>query len=322
MNLTKEIKAKALELGFDLVGITDASAIEARQSQYLEDWLKQGFAAQMNYMQRNFEKRINPCELLENAQSVICVGLNYNRAYPKQKTPMPAKPLGRISTHAQYQDYHGFIKKLLRKLADFIIALTDKDTQFKICVDTVPLAERALAQRAGLGFIGKNHMLINPKLGSQIFLGEIINTLKLLPDKPMKNHCPDCDKCIRACPTGALDYQGRFDANKCISYLTIEHKAETAPELAQKIGDRLFGCDECVCACPYQVNAQLCQNRDFKFYPERSELELKKVLNMSESDFKADFADSPVERLTLNRLKANAEICLKNISKLRLHHVQ
>jgi len=334
MSLAEDIKQKTLELGFDLVGITDASPIDAEQVELLAGWLKAGYAGQMNYMHRNFEKRINPAKLLENARSVICVALNYTPPKTQLKRAEPDAPTGRVATYAQYQDYHSSIKKRLRKLTEFIISIADEDVSFKTCVDSAPLAERTLAARAGLGFIGKNHMLINRKLGPQIFLGEIVTTLKLQTDKPIFRHserseesiepdtvnCSDCNKCIDACPTGALRADGQFDANKCISYLTIEYKGEIPEELAEKIGDRLIGCDECVLACPYQQAAPVCKNKQFKFYTDRAELDLREILSRGRPaclpyNFEARFADSVIKRLGLEHLKRNAQICLANITR-------
>jgi len=337
MTLTDNIKRKALELGFDLVGVTNASPLDAEQMEFLSDWLKAGYAAQMNYMHRNLEKRIDPSKLLENAQSIIVVGLNYKPPMPSVSLRVPAVSLlsaapqaqmGKVAQYAQYEDYHPFIKNRLSKLSDFIISTTGKGLQFKICVDSAPLAERAFAVRAGLGFIGKNRMLINPTFGPQVFLGEIITTLKLQPDEPTRchserseesplsitSHCATCNKCIAACPTGALRANGFLDASKCINYLTIEYKGEVSPNLAKKIGDRLFGCDDCVLACPYQQNAPPSKNKQFKFYKDRAELNLDDVLSLSEESFKTGFADSVIKRLGLAGLKRNAQICLANIS--------
>lgn len=312
MTLAQDIKQKAHQLGFDLVGITDASALSAEQLEFFNEWLASGFAGRMDYMKRNLDKRTNPSKLLKNAQSVICFGLNYNP--PKtQKEPLTSNyPTGRVANYAQYEDYHLFIKQQLRKVADFISSVFDGDFDFKICVDSAPLAERALAARAGLGFIGKNHMLINPKLGSQILLGEIVTTLKLQIDEPIEQNCSDCGKCLAACPTDALRPDGCFDANKCISYLTVEYKGRIPLPLAPRIGNRLFGCDECVLVCPYQVNAPVCRNKQFKFYSGRAELDLNEITDMTENDFKARFADSVFLRLGLERLKRNARICLNN----------
>ena len=314
MSLAQDIKHKAIELGFDLSGITDASALNNEQFELFTDWLAFGYAARMDYMRKNLDKRTSPAKLLKNAQSVICLGLNYTP--PKtQKQPETTDPMGRVANYAQYEDYHLFIKKQLRKLIDFISSIAGEGLQFKICVDSAPLAERALAARAGLGFIGKNRMLINPTLGPQIFLGEIITSLKLQTDESITNDCSNCNKCIDACPTGALRADGQFDANKCISYLTIEYKGRILPDLAEKIGARLFGCDECVLACPYQQDAPVCKNKHFKFYSDRAKLDLQKILALSQENFEADFADSPIKRSGLDRLKRNAQICLMNITR-------
>ena len=335
MSLTDSVKNEAIELGFDLVGVTDASPIDSRQVELVNKWLASGFAGQMKYMHRNLETRINPARLLQNAQSVIVVGLSYKP--PRQNQPDAAAPTGRVASYAQYEDYHPFIKTRLRKLTDFVGSLAGPGHRFKICVDSSPVAERALAARAGLGFIGKNHMLINPALGPQIFLGEIITTVKLQFDQPTYYHserkeplalsevegeesppsvavnCSTCTKCIDACPTGALRADGQLDANKCINYLTIEHKGTIPSELAEKIGDRLFGCDECVLACPYQQKGSVCCNKELKFYRDRAALSLQQILDMNERDFEAAFADSVIKRTGLDGLKRNARICLANI---------
>ncbi len=318
MSLSQEITRKALELGFDLVGITDASPIDARQVELLAEWLKSGCAGQMSYLHSNFEKRTQPAKLLENAQSIICIALNYKPPKQKPKPPDATTSIGKVANYAQYEDYHPFIKERLRKLSEFISSVTGRGHKFKICVDSAPLAERALAVRAGLGFFGKNRMLINPKLGPQIFLGEIITTLKLPTDELITNNCSNCDKCISACPTGALMPDGRFDANKCISYLTIEYKGRIPPGLAEKIADRLFGCDDCVLACPYQKDAPVSKNKQLKFYNDRAKLDLSWILNLTQQDFDTEFADSTIRRTGLDRLKINARICLTNINSSAL----
>ncbi|MEJ2647515.1 MAG: DUF1730 domain-containing protein [Sedimentisphaerales bacterium] len=359
MSFSDEIKSKALELGFDLVGITDAGAIGSEQVEILRSWLESDFAGRMGFMQRNFDKRVNPSKLLDNAQSVVVAGLNYN---PPEKVRFDRTLHGHIASYALYEDYHTFIKKRLRELADFIVTynaqneqwipasagMTERDTTYdqrvtsyeprvtaKICVDSVPLAERALAVRAGLGFIGKNHMLINPRLGCKIFLGEIITDLKLDYDEPISEGrvqciapkesyrevksamlspptCLSCDMCVKACPTGALRSDGLFDASRCINYLTIEYKGEIPPELAEKIGDKVFGCEDCIDICPYQKNVPACQNKQFKFYPERAQVNLEKVLTLNEEAFEEKFCNTAIQRPGLDVLKRNARICLGN----------
>jgi epoxyqueuosine reductase len=202
----------------------------------------------------------------------------------------------------------------LRHLVDFIVSRTGLGLKFKICVDSTPLLERAFAVRAGLGFIGKNHALVNPRLGPQIFLGELITNLTLITDKPVPETCPNCNQCVSACPTGALRPDGFLDATKCISYLTIESNAEIPSDLAPKIGNRLFGCAECLLACPCQHKAPPRANEAFVFYPDRTHLDLNEILNLTESQFHVKYADSPLLRPGLRHIKHVAEICLKNMS--------
>jgi epoxyqueuosine reductase len=308
MDITRQIKEKALSLGFDLVGVTSAAALEDSHKQAFSQWLKDDYAGRMEYMHRNMDKRFDPGRLLDGAKSVIVVGLNYK--LPKEVSSN--KPFGKVARYARYEDYHGFFKGLLWQLAEFIISQTGRDVKFKVCVDSAPLAERAFAVRAGLGFIGKNRMLINPRLGPEVLLGELITDIELAQNKPLELNCGGCDKCIKACPTGALRPDGQFDARRCISYLTIEHSGQIEKDLADRIGNRLFGCDECVLACPYQHKAPLCRNHSFKYYPKRNDIALDIILNMDSEEFMAGFSDSPVLRTGLDVLKRNARICLGN----------
>jgi len=312
MSLSQDIKNKTVELGFDLVGVTDSAPIDARQSAAFAAWLESGFAGEMGYMHRNLQKRLSPAKLLEGAKSVIVVGLNYTPPKLRAAHPGMAAPTGRVANYALYEDYHQFVKERLHDLVAFMNALADGEFKFKICVDSVPLAERALAVRAGLGFIGRNHMLINPELGCQVFLGEIVTSLELAADEPITADCADCRLCVAACPTGTLRPDGQFDASKCINYLTIEHKGPIPPELAWRIGDRVFGCDECVLACPYQKDAPPCANRLFRFCGDRAKLDLNEILNMDAESFAARFGDSPIKRPGIEGLKRNARICLVN----------
>jgi len=311
MDLTRFIKQKAIELGFDAAGITDASPISPEHIERLRNWLNTGCAAGMEYMHRNLEKRIDPGRLMKGAKSVICLCLNYKPPIPEISES--SVPMGRIAHYARYEDYHRFIKDLLYKLCDFIRQRQHK-ARFKVCVDSAPLAERALAERAGLGFIGKNHMLINPQLGPQLFLAEIITDIELTVDRPIEAACKSCNRCIDACPTAALRANGPLDARRCISYLTIEHKGAIQAELAVKIGDRLFGCDECVIACPYQQKALPRSNNRFRYYPDRAKLNLAELINMTPQIFEERLGNSPLLRCGLERLKRNARICLENIS--------
>ena len=313
MNLSRAVKQKAVELGFDLVGITTAEPIDPAQVKYLSSWLKNGRAGRMDYMHKNFEKRINSARLLKNAQSVICVALNYKPPIePIQQKP--DAPTGIVANFALYRDYHDFMKERLSRLADFLSESTDTPCRFKCCVDSAPLAERALAARAGLGFIGKNHMLINPRLGLQILLAELLTNINLEPDHPIQQTCSECDKCISACPTGALSPDGGFDANKCISYLTIEYDGDIPADLADRMGAHLFGCDECILACPYNEKAPARTNKDFEFHSRWKYLDLNRILQLTEQEFNSEFAGSSLIRPGLEKLKRNARTCLNNIT--------
>ena len=315
MTFEQDIKEQARRLGFDAVGITDASPIAQADVDRLTTWLDSGAAGQMHYLYRHFDKRIAPAALLDGAQSVIVVALNYKPAERVPPSTATSGPTGAVAQYAWYEDYHEFIRPKLYELADFIRTRTDDTPRFKACVDSVPLAERALAVRAGLGFIGKNHMLIHPTLGPQIFLGELVTTVALRPDDPVAGTCAGCDRCLAACPTGALRRDGRFDANRCISYLTIEHREAIASEWTAKMGDRLFGCDACVLACPYRRAAPACTNHQIRFFPERTHLNLAHILGLSEESFAAEFAGSPIARPGLAGLKRNARICLANFRR-------
>ena len=314
MGLSLDIKQRALRLGFDVAAITGTSAIAVEQAELLKEWLSAGYAGQMRYMHRNVELRVKPADFLENAKSIICLGLAYKPSGTKQPQQQSGGPVGAVASFAMYEDYHGFIKKLLKKLVEFINEKTGGGYKFRTCVDSAPLAERSLAVRAGLGFIGKNHMLINPVFGPQVLLGQIVTDLELEHDKPIEENCGGCDECIKACPAGALGPDGRFDARRCISYLTIEYKGRIESQLAEKIGDRVFGCDECMLACPYQQKGDECRNKNFKFYPQRANLNLEKIINLTGEQFSRQFADSPIERTGVEMLQRNARICLANLT--------
>ncbi|MBN1125217.1 MAG: tRNA epoxyqueuosine(34) reductase QueG [Sedimentisphaerales bacterium] len=312
----QNIKDKAIELGFDLVGITTADPINEEDIGHLRQWLDEGLAGELKYMHRYLDKRIDPGKLLPGAKSVICVGLNYKPPEEAIVQPTENGPYGRVVNYALYDDYHTFIKDRLFRLASFLHELAGKEnTQYKACVDSVPLAERALARRAGLGFIGKNHMLIHPQLGPQILLGELLTTLSLEPNEPICQDCGSCRKCIDACPTESLQPDGRFDARRCISYLTAEFDGPVSPELAAMIGDRVCRCEECILACPYTSKAPPLCNADIGFRGERKWISLNEIIEWDQAAFERLFKGTTVERTGLKRLQRAARICLKNSAR-------
>lgn len=308
MSFESQIKQKGKELGFDLVGITTADPVDPAYAAYHQQWLASGYAARMDYLHRNNDKRFAPAKLLDGAQSVICVALNYRA----RNEELPAGSSPAISRYALYDDYHGFIKSRLFELAEFIQSLcTNRAIRFKACTDSIPLAERALAKRAGLGFIGRNHLLIHPKLGGQLFLGELLTTLALEPDAPLDgDFCGTCSTCLAACPSGALGHDGTFDARKCISYLTIEERDVINDECAGCLEGRLFGCDECLMACPYETDAPPRRNTDLTFHAEWALLSAEAILTWTQADFDAALKGSSLERLGLLCLQRNARLCL------------
>ncbi len=299
-----EIKQKARTLGFDLTGITAAEPVDSVYMEHFKHWLSPGNSGKMAWLSKNIDKRFNPALLFGGAKSVICTAINYK----------PLKQSKHIASYALYPDYHIFIKKKLGDLAEFIKNNISKNLKFKICVDSAPIAEKTLAQRAGLGFIGKNQLLTNPKLGSFLLLGELITNLPLKTDEAIgkKDFCKGCSQCIEACPTGAISKSKMFDARKCISYLTIEHKGRISKELQPKINSHLFGCEKCIIACPYNAKVPVCKKRNFKLSQALQKITAEEILRFSQKDFDVFFANSPVRHSGLRKLKRNALICLKN----------
>lgn len=306
--LTQAIKQKALELGFDAVGIAAADPLEKEHIERFERWLQNGFSAQMKFLHRNADKRFNPQKHLHGAQSVICAAVNY-----RLKDPDALKPT-LIAHFAVFDDYHRWIKERLARLCEYIQRIAEKPVDFKILCDSSPLAERALAQRAGLGFIGKNACLIHPRWGCQILLGEIITTLPLKADTPLSaDFCANCDRCIRACPAGALNKEGILDANQCISAQTQGYAQMPQAGLA---APALLGCDRCLLVCPYHQKAPPANHPDWPANRQRMALTCQQASEMSEQDFENLFKDSCAYRLGLARLKENARQSLKKADKL------
>ena len=287
------IKNKAKELGFDACGIAEVASADT-EVLFFDRWIAEGCHAGMKYMENYRDIRLNPAGLVEGARSVISVALNY---YPAQKQS-PDSP--RISYYAYGKDYHIVVKDKLRQLWVYITSLVPVlDSTLPVArffTDSAPILERYWAWKAGLGWIGKNTNLIIPGKGSFFFLGEIVTTLELDYDTPQKNRCGTCRRCLDSCPTGALERPGHLNANKCISYLTIEHKGDIPSEQASRLGDRLYGCDTCQEVCPWNRFAS--PTREVAFSPSPAFLSLKKedLRCFTRDDYNRIFAGSAVKR--------------------------
>lgn len=287
------IKNKAKELGFDACGIAEVASADT-EALFFDRWIAEGCHAGMKYMENYRDIRLDPAGLVEGARSVISVALNY---YPPQKQS-PGSP--RISYYAYGKDYHIVVKDKLRQLWEYITSLVPVlDSTLPVArffTDSAPILERYWAWKAGLGWIGKNTNLIISGKGSFFFLGEIVTTLELDYDTPQKNRCGACRRCLDACPTGALERPGHLNANKCISYLTIEHKGDIPSEQASRLGDRLYGCDTCQEVCPWNRFAS--PTREAAFSPSPAFLSLKKedLRCFTRDDYNRIFAGSAVKR--------------------------
>lgn len=297
--LSKAIKKKALDLGFTGCGFSKAEALP-EDARILKTWLEKGYHARMGYMANHFDKRTDPAQLVEGARTVISLLYNY---YTDRVQEDPDAPL--LSKYAYGRDYHFVLKEKMNLLFDFIKSL-HPETEGRVFVDSAPVLDRAWAKKAGLGWIGKNSMLISRTAGSFVFIGEIILNLELPYNEiPEGDFCGSCTRCIEACPTGAILDNRTLDSQHCISYQTIENKGEISPELKGKLRGRVFGCDICQDICPWNRKAQV--HREPAFDPDRELMELSKEdwQNLSRERYKTLFYQSPLERTGYLKLMGN-----------------
>ena len=280
------IKQKALQLGFEACGICKAE-FAGEHAGYLQQWLDEGYHGEMSYLNKNVEKRCNSSLLVENAKSVIVVALNY---FPEEKQ-RPDVP--QISYYAYGKDYHLVVKDKLQQLYNYIHQQLFPVTGRIFC-DTAPVLEKYHAQKAGLGWIGKNTQLIIPGKGSFFFLGEIVLDRELDYDTPQENKCGTCRKCIDACPTKALAASGLLNATRCISYLSIEYKGVLKNPLPD---NQIYGCDICNKACPHNLHAKATTVKEFKPSDAFLNLNREQILQMDEDTFNEVFKDSAIKRI-------------------------
>jgi epoxyqueuosine reductase len=311
----EQVKAVALECGFELAGI--AAAEPVREAAYYRQWVADGFAGEMRYLtDRRAALRDDPRTLLPSARSILCVGKLYNGPQP-YSTQFAGDDLAWISRYAWGEDYHDVLRRGLARAVDRLRALADGPFEWKICVDTAPLLERAYARHAGLGWIAKNTCLINQAMGSWFFLGELLLSLDLAPDEPPPDRCGTCTRCIEACPTQAIVPTGlaegpawALDARLCISYFTIELRGPVPEALRPGIGRHVFGCDICQDVCPWNRRAPLTTDRAFA--PAHFAPRLEKLAALSEGEFREMFRGTAIPRARYSGFLRNVAIAMGN----------
>jgi epoxyqueuosine reductase len=305
----KELIAFARELGFDSCRV--APCAPPPHAAEFRNWLQEGAAGEMSYMGRDEEKRCNPQKVLPGARSVIVVALNYFQGDTIRRSQ--TLTTGKIARYAWGDDYHNLIATKLDKIDNFLRQFGGRQ---KCYVDTGPILERDYAAQAGIGWHGKSTMLIDPRLGTWFFLGEILTTLELPADSPQRDRCGTCERCITACPTGAITAPHRLDARRCISYLTIELKGSIPLELRPLIGNRIFGCDDCLNACPWNRFAQASRETAFSARRSTTGMELREYLKLNDAEFRSLFRNSPIKRVKRRGFLRNVCIALGNVGDL------
>jgi len=298
---TQFIRDEAYKLGFSFVGFAKAERMDV-EAKRLEAWLNKGLHGQMNYLENHFDKRIDPTLLVDGAKTVVSFMFNYHN--PEKQTDETAP---KISMYAYGEDYHHVIKNKLKSLLEIINSQIG-EVNGRAFVDSAPVLERDWANRAGVGWVGKNTLIINPKAGSNFFLAELIIDIELAPDAPMKDYCGTCTKCIEACPTNAIAPNGYLlDSTKCISYLTIELRDALPVEYQDKMENWMFGCDICQDVCPW--NRFATKHSELAFEPTEDLLSMKKNewLEITKEVFNHLFKKSAVKRTKFAGLKRNID---------------
>ena len=302
--LETRLKEQARALGFDLVGVAPAGPADGFDR--LRDWLARGFAGEMHYMHRHAEARRHPDAVLQEVRSVVMLGMNY---YPGAEEAPNEPGRGRVARYARGADYHDVLRGRLNQLLEWL-QREAPGCLGRGVVDTAPLLERDFARRAGLGWVGKNTMLLNKRLGSYFFLAALLVDVELRPDAPFEaTHCGTCTACLDACPTAAFVAPGVLDSRRCISYLTIELKGDVPPDLRGGVGDWLFGCDVCQEVCPWNRKAPAAT---LPRRPELESLDAIELLGMSEEEFRRRFRGTALTRAKRRGLLRNAALVLGN----------
>jgi epoxyqueuosine reductase len=317
--LAREIKHEATAIGFDLCGITTSAPFD-REAQALAEWVDRGYHGEMEYMARNAPRSGHPRAVVPDARTLVVVGLYYgghttDTSVQVELESAPGEDArGRISRYAWGQDYHVVMEPRLRRLAGYLMSRGARVARYY--VDTGPVIDRAAARRAGLGWYGKNTLIITRSgHGSWVFLGEILTDLLLPPDAPDEGDCGRCRLCLDACPTGAIVAPYMVDARRCISYLTIEHRGPIPRELRSAIGDHIFGCDICQVVCPHNAKTLAEGHPEFAPRPGTgAHPALLTLLNITEEEFRRRFRGSPIKRTKRSGLRRNVAVALGNLA--------
>ncbi len=305
--IAERIKSYALDLEFTAVGITSAEPL-SKEGKMLAEWLQRGYHGSMDWMARTRDIRPDPRGYFPEARSVVCLAANYFRDEPLDYTDDEAC----ISLYARGRDYHKVLRKRLRKLLEFVQQL-DPGAKGRICVDSFPLLEKPLAVRSGIGWIGKHTNLILKQQGSWFFLAELLLSIDLPADDPFnEDHCGTCNRCQVACPTDALNEAYVLDAQRCISYLNIEHDGPIADELARDMGNLVFGCDICQAVCPWNRFQTETEEPDFKERLDDGQRQLEALASLDQASFETLFAGTPVRRAGYENFMRNVKIAMEN----------
>ena len=314
-NFTRSILGRSEALGLELVGF--AAAEPAPEAAYLRPWIEAGHAGEMAFMSRDPEKREDLRKLAPWARSVIAVAINYHTDFPYSTDPRPSEQ-GWISRYAWAGDYHEAFRSMVEQLADAVREIGPTGTETKVCVDTAPVMDRVCARQAGLGWFGKNTLLISRTRGSYLFLGEILTSLELEPSARGADYCGNCTACLDACPTGALVAPHVLDSRRCIAYLTIEHRGAIPAELRDRMGTNVFGCDICQDVCPWNRRAVRSGREEHQPRAGSVAPRLRELLEMSADQYRERFRRSPVKRAKYVGLLRNAAVAAGNSGEAAL----
>jgi epoxyqueuosine reductase len=303
--IREAIRGEALARGFDAVGFAEAHLADSARAD-LAEFLRRGYHGEMGWLAAHAERRGDPQTLWPEARSIVVLGLNYGN----EDGDCAGSDSGIVSVYARGSDYHDTLKKRLKALARWIAERWPGE--LKVFVDTAPVMEKPLAQQAGIGWQGKHTNLVSREFGSWLFLGEIYLSLALEPDAPDSDHCGTCRNCLDSCPTNAFPAPYRLDARRCISYLTIEHKGMIDLELRPLIGNRIYGCDDCLAACPWNKYARATAEPDFLPRPELTAPRLAELSRLDDAAFRRMFAGTAIKRIGRDRFLRNVLIAIGN----------